>query len=40
VLSEELSKSLEIEVVGVASDPYIARDKILELKTRRSYIRY
>jgi two-component system chemotaxis response regulator CheB len=32
VLSKELSKANDIEVVGTAPDPYIARDKILELK--------
>ncbi|MBI5186711.1 MAG: chemotaxis response regulator protein-glutamate methylesterase [Nitrospinae bacterium] len=31
-LTTELSKDPEIEVVGSASDPYIARDKIVELK--------
>lgn len=32
ILSKELSKDPEIEVVGTAIDPYIARDKILKLK--------
>ncbi len=32
VLSSELSKATDIDVVGTAIDPYIARDKILELK--------
>lgn len=32
VLSEELSKAGDIEVVGTAIDPYVARDKILALK--------
>lgn len=32
VLSEALPKDKEIEVVGVAPDPFIARDKILQLK--------
>jgi two-component system chemotaxis response regulator CheB len=32
VLSEELSKYDDIEVVGTAIDPYIARDKIVALK--------
>jgi two-component system, chemotaxis family, protein-glutamate methylesterase/glutaminase len=32
ILSEELSKDPEIEVVGTAPDPYIARDKIVKLK--------
>jgi two-component system chemotaxis response regulator CheB len=32
VLSAELSKSRDIEVVGTATDPYVARDKILALK--------
>ncbi len=31
VLSEELSKARDIEVVGTAADPYIARDKIVKL---------
>jgi len=31
ILTEELSKDPEIEVVGSAPDPYIARDKILTL---------
>lgn len=31
VLTEELSKFDDIEVVGSAMDPYVARDKILEL---------
>ena len=31
-LTKELSKDPEIEVVGSASDPYIARDKIVKLK--------
>lgn len=32
VLSSELSKVTDIEVVGTASDPYFARDKILSCK--------
>ena len=32
ILSEELSKELDIEVVGTAPDPYVARDKIVSLK--------
>ncbi|MDH5542521.1 MAG: chemotaxis response regulator protein-glutamate methylesterase [Nitrospinota bacterium] len=32
VLSEALSKDPQIEVVGTAPDPYIARDKIVQLK--------
>lgn len=32
VLTEELGKQPDIEVVGTAMDPYIARDKIVELK--------
>jgi two-component system chemotaxis response regulator CheB len=32
VLSEELSRQSDIEVVGDALDPYVARDKILRLK--------
>lgn len=32
ILSDGLAKDHNIEVVGVAPDPYIARDKIIELK--------
>ena len=32
VLSAELSKVTDIEVVGTATDPYVARDKIIALK--------
>lgn len=32
ILSQGLGKDPEIEVVGVASDPYVARDKIVKLK--------
>jgi len=32
ILTDGLSKDPNIEVVGSASDPYVARDKILELK--------
>lgn len=32
IFTEELSRDPEIEVVGVAQDPYIARDKIVSLK--------
>jgi two-component system, chemotaxis family, protein-glutamate methylesterase/glutaminase len=32
VLSDELSKYRDIEVVGTAIDPYVARDKIVKLK--------
>ncbi len=32
IFNEELSKEPDIEVVGTAPDPYIARDKILKLK--------
>ncbi|HIJ77780.1 MAG: chemotaxis response regulator protein-glutamate methylesterase [Desulfobulbaceae bacterium] len=32
VFSEELSHEKDIEVVGTAPDPYVARDKIVELK--------
>ena len=32
VLSESLAKYPDIEVVGVAPDPFIARDKIVQLK--------
>lgn len=32
VFSEELSREKDIEVIGTAPDPYVARDKIVELK--------
>ncbi len=32
ILTQGLSRDPEIEVVGVASDPYVARDKIVNLK--------
>jgi two-component system chemotaxis response regulator CheB len=32
ILSEELAKYQDIEVVGVAPDPFVARDKIVSLK--------
>lgn len=32
IFSEELSKYSDIEVVGAAPDPYVARDKIVKLK--------
>ena len=32
VLSEELSRFQDIEVVGTAADPYLARDRIFELQ--------
>jgi len=32
ILTEQLSKEPDIEVVGTAPDPYIARDKIVQLK--------
>lgn len=32
IFADELSRDPEIEVVGVAQDPYIARDKIVSLK--------
>lgn len=32
IFSEELSKFRDIEIVGTAPDPYVARDKILALK--------
>lgn len=32
ILSDELNRSPDIEVVGVAMDPYVARDKIIRLK--------
>jgi two-component system chemotaxis response regulator CheB len=32
ILSEELSKHADIEVVGTAIDPYVARDKIVRLR--------
>lgn len=31
ILTNELSKNIDIEVVGAAPDPYIARDKIIKL---------
>lgn len=32
ILSSELSKTKEIQVIDTAPDPYIARDKIVKLK--------
>ncbi|MBN2308065.1 MAG: response regulator, partial [Candidatus Hydrogenedentes bacterium] len=32
ILSRELNRAPEIEVVGTAPDPYVARDKIVTLK--------
>ena len=32
IFNQELSKESDIEVVGTAPDPFIARDKILKLK--------
>ena len=32
IISEELSRETDIEVVGTAPDPFVARDKILRLK--------
>ena len=32
VFKEELSREKDIEVVGSAPDPYVARDKIVNLK--------
>jgi Chemotaxis response regulator containing a CheY-like receiver domain and a methylesterase domain len=32
VFSEELTREGDIEVVGTAPDPYVARDKIVQLK--------
>ncbi len=32
VFNEELSREIDIEVVGTAPDPYVARDKIISLK--------
>ena len=32
IFTEELSKDPEIKVVGTAPDPYVARDKIVQLK--------
>ena len=32
IIKEELSKEKDIEIVGTAPDPYIARDKIVKLK--------
>ena len=34
ILQEGLNSDPGIEVVATASDPYIARDKIIEFKTR------
>ena len=32
IFSEELAKDVELEVVGTAPDPYVARDRIVQLK--------
>ena len=32
IFTQELSKHPDIEVVGTAPDPYVARDKIVRLK--------
>ena len=32
VLTEDLNKQVDIEVVGTAMNPYVARDKIVKLK--------
>ena len=32
VFSKELNKEKDIEVIGTAPDPFVARDKILRLK--------
>lgn len=32
IFNEELSKEADIEVIGTAPDPYVARDKIVQLK--------
>ena len=32
IFSQELSRDPELEVVGIAPDPYVARDKIVQLK--------
>ena len=32
IFTEELSAEPDIEVVGTAPDPYVARDKIVQLK--------
>jgi two-component system chemotaxis response regulator CheB len=32
ILSQQLSKHPNIEIVGTAPDPFVARDKILSLK--------
>jgi len=32
VFKEELSRERDIEVIGTAPDPYVARDKIVKLK--------
>ena len=37
VFTEELSKEPDIEVVGTAPDPYVARDKIVQLQAGRGH---
>ncbi len=32
VLSRELARAEDIQIVGTAPDPYVARDKIVELR--------
>jgi two-component system, chemotaxis family, protein-glutamate methylesterase/glutaminase len=32
IMSEELSREIDIEVVGTAPDPFVARDRIIQLK--------
>jgi len=32
VITEELSRYNDIQIVGTAVDPYVARDKIVELR--------
>ena len=40
ILTEPWPARADIEVVGTAPDPYVARDKILALKSRRAHARY
>ncbi|HEN20424.1 MAG TPA: chemotaxis response regulator protein-glutamate methylesterase, partial [Desulfobacteraceae bacterium] len=32
ILTDELSRYKDIEIIGTAVDPYVARDKIVKLK--------
>jgi len=34
ILSQQLNKHPDIEIVGTAPDPFVARDKILSLRDR------